>query len=115
MITFNSDNGSNYNRVVMTGNGSSATSAVNPNVTYIDPQLQISSGNTALIQIQVSDYSATDKHKSALIRSGSTTERVTAIAARWANTSAITSITLNALTNSYAVGSTFHLYQIVSE
>jgi hypothetical protein len=67
--------------------------------------------------IQVMDYSATDKHKSFLIRSNNpntaTNYSVTAFAGRWASTSAITSIELtDAGGQTFDSGTTFYLWGI---
>ena len=58
------------------------------------------------------DYSATDKHKTVLIRANHPGETV-ACAGRWANTAAITSITINTA-STFVIGSVFSLYGIVS-
>jgi hypothetical protein len=64
--------------------------------------------------IQFLDYSATDKHKTALSRSDNAANDVYAQARRWANTNAITSIAIGAYGNTFQTGSTFALYGIVS-
>lgn len=64
------------------------------------------------ILIQVMDYSATDKHKTSLIRSTGL-DRVMAYAQRWANTDAITSLTVTTSGAAlFGTGSTFSLYGI---
>ena len=66
--------------------------------------------------MQIMDYSATDKHKTALVRANLSTKQVSAAALRWANTSAITSIQVTHGTggSNYTAGSTFALYGIAS-
>ena len=111
-IYFNSDTtASNYNRVFMRGDGSSTSSQTSNTSTFY-------SVNTVNGQniMQIMDYSATDKHKTVLTRSNLPDSYVYAIAGRWANTSAITSITLETgyVESPWATGSTFHLYGIAS-
>jgi hypothetical protein len=60
------------------------------------------------------DYSATDKHKTVLVRSNAASTGVEAIAQRWASTAAITSILVFPSTGSWAAGGTFSLYGIVA-
>jgi hypothetical protein len=68
---------------------------------------------TAFSILQIMDYSATDKHKSALTRTTHTSQSVVeALASRWANTAAITSLAVSGGT--FNVGSTFALYGIVA-
>jgi hypothetical protein len=69
--------------------------------------------NRATSIIQIFDYSATDKHKTALIRNGSSSNDVSAYAHRWGDTSAVTSVRLN-LDTSFAAGSTFSLYGVIA-
>jgi hypothetical protein len=112
-IQFNSDTGSNYSAVVMSGNGSTAISS---STTTTSISGFGSDGTTRVLTIfQVMDYSATDKHKSVLSRSNRADSVVQARAARWADTAAINSVTLtDSLANGYAAGSSFYLYGIVS-
>ena len=119
-LQFNSDTGSNYNWLDMYGDGSSAVSQVQSNVTGILAGYMSSQNNIFSAHIfQIMDYSATDKHKTVLVRSNlgtrspNTTQLAQATAGRWANTSAITSIRLSGGT-SFKAGSTFALYGIQS-
>ena len=114
-LTFNSDSGANYNYVEMKGTGSSTTSLSSSNNNFIITGFRYASVATMQI-IQVADFSVTDKHKSVLVRSNEIGNNVRATAGRWANTSAITSATLTIGGGStFAIGSTFFLYQLVSE
>ena len=123
-LQLNGDTGSNYNYVEMY--------AGNDNGFVVEPASSATSNNTYLslgvagVQtlglefstafIQFLDYSATDKHKTALIRNGSidsTRSSIYAIAGRWASNSAITSISLfNGSSRPFDTGSTFSLYGI---
>tara|TARA_R110000782_G_scaffold120112_1_gene210975 strand:- start:506 stop:985 length:480 start_codon:yes stop_codon:yes gene_type:complete len=108
---FNSDTtATNYHFVQMYGDGTiAASSSLNQSVfgtITTSPSLNV---------IQAMDYSATDKHKSFLYQDGRADQNTRAVACRWANTSAITSWELFTSANQFAAGSTFHLYQLVSE
>lgn len=98
----------NYTRVVMLATSGGASSNTSPG-----NALSFGSTDRTSLVAQFLDYSATDKHKTILTRSG-TPNLVEAGAFRWANTNAITSITLfrdgGATINS---GSTFSLYATV--
>lgn len=106
-ISFNNDTGANYSRVYMLGTGSSATSGSDTFRQFT----QVTAGLRTSNITQIMDYSATDKHKTFLTRDNNTTDGVVAYAFRWANTAAITSITLNA---SFAAGASFALYGVSS-
>jgi len=100
----------NYNAVTMYGDGSTTGSntANNSNLSAIF--------TTATMSIlQFLDYSATDKHKTALSRMNYPGGQVNAQARRWANTAAITSITLAPDPGvTFSTGTTFALYGIAS-
>ena len=116
-LTFNSDTGNNYNWVLMIGDGSSATSASSSNTSNIIILESATSTRRVLGIAQIQDYSATDKHKSTLGRYGNAATATTAAAGRWANTAAITSVTIEAFSGTglqWASGSSFYLYGIVS-
>lgn len=113
VVTFNNDGGSNYALVNMRGFGaSSAASSASTSggiVSNYSTGLQPSS--RALNTYDIMDYSQTDKHKSVLVRANHSDE-IDAIAARWANTAAITSITISSGT--FVAGSTFALYGVIA-
>jgi hypothetical protein len=115
-LRFNSDSGNNYHRVWMQGDGSSASSlSESPGAEIrLNSQAWGSATEAVLVITQIMDYSATDKHKTVLSRANRAAVGVNAQAARWASTSAITLITLNAGTNNFGSGSSFYLYGIVS-
>lgn len=111
-LIFNGDTTStNYNHVYMAGNSSTAYGgSVNNNQTV--NMFAFDTGtNVATEIIQIMDYSATDKHKTALIRYNQAANGVEADGFRWSNTAAITSISFK--TGAYfASGTTFGLYGI---
>ncbi len=111
-VRFNGDTGNNYSSVTMQGNGSVTNSYSWTSQNNGFYGVLYDSLNNAVIQVM--DYSATDKHKTFLARSNNSANLVRAHATRWANTAAITSMTLMADGASYASGSTFNLFGVVA-
>jgi hypothetical protein len=113
----NGDTGSNYPFVQMLGDGS-ATTANSGTLSYFTPFTNSNPGTTSPVLgiTEFIDYSATDKHKTMLMTNSShgTTQSpmVAKIAARWANTAAITTILIYPVSTTMAAGSTFALYGI---
>lgn len=119
VIRFNSDAGSNYTHVQMSGdqNGPLSTSGTQ---TYVD--LFISSYEDDVVptiyRISIFDYAQTDKHKAVLSRgdlaTGNQYPRTALNTYRWASTSAITSMSIFSVVSGglYNVGSTFSLYGV---
>ena len=112
-LRFNSDTGSNYSYLFMHGDGASAVSSAFSSQTqgYI---ANIDAGAINATLTQIMDYSATDKHKTFLSRNGQGGGLVIATAGRWANTSAVTSMSVTMNTGSFSTGHTFALYGIAS-
>jgi hypothetical protein len=110
---FNADTGSNYSYVGMYGEAGSAGSE-SGSTTFIKTSVSNVTSNE-MITIDVMDYSATDKHKSALLRPGNAATNLAAYAGRWANTAAVTSVKLyHTGTNQFGAGSVFSLYGILA-
>jgi hypothetical protein len=114
----NSDTGTNYKIIVMLGYSTGLVSSQSQNLTsiYSNYAVGLASTDRALNTYDIMDYSATDKHKTFLIRTNHAGEW-NAIAARWANTAAITSVTVNASFDPlvlFTAGSTLSLYGIAS-
>ena len=114
----NSDSGAYYNRVKLNGSGSTATSASNSSDTQIYYDLW-STSSPVLLTLDILDYSQTDKHKSMLLRGTDANSGVYLMAARYAQTTAINSITFyctdqmgGGTPDSFAIGSTFTLYGV---
>lgn len=110
LFRFNSDSGSNYSNVYMGGSGSTTNSGA-----FTDTSISLGVVDvTSMSQntMQVNDYSATDKHKAALIRTDIAGWGTRAGAGRWASTAAITTVQVSCLGASFAVGSTFSLFGI---
>jgi hypothetical protein len=113
-IRFNS-NTSNYSRVGMGGNGSTTISFAAGNSTAVDVGMGVS--HRFSYTINVMDYSATDKHKTVLLRGnvpeGTANQPILAGAYRWGDTSAITSITFST-GGAYVSGTSFSLYGVIA-
>ena len=115
-MRFNGSSSTSYSSVSMYGTGSVTGSAsYTQNRIYMPLEVGTTSGNITTIITQIMDYSASDKHKSVLSRSNPSTNGVEAVASRWANTSAITSISLfDANGTNFASGTSFALYGIAA-
>lgn len=115
-VTFNSDTGSNYYKLRMSGDGTSASSFAWGAST--DLQLGayaiFNPGTITNTVMNIMDYSATDKHKTVLHRTNLASAGADAFAGRWASTSAITTIRLAVAGTTWSVGSTFALYGIAA-
>lgn len=114
-LRFNGDTGANYNSVGMGGQGSSAGSWSEANVTggrVIGYAIGPTTGQQTFF-LDVIDYSATDKHKTSLSRMNDAASDVMATATRWASTAAVTSVTIyDVLGQTFVTGSTFNLFGI---
>lgn len=112
-IRFNSDTGSNYNQIVMYGDGSSVASSSSSSQTSFQVG-RFDNSTLANFTANFMDYSATDKHKTSLHRYNSSGVLTAARTSRWAATSAITSFVLYLDSGTFNSGCTFALYGIVS-
>jgi hypothetical protein len=114
-LYFNTQIGADYPQVWMQGNGSTATSSsVTDYAIDITQAASISSTEQSAIIFNVFDYSATDKHKTSLVRSNNAGKATVAIAGRWAYTTAITSMTIYANGHPVSAGSTFALFGVAA-
>lgn len=110
LFRLNGDTGSNYSLVrvqALSGDVSSGTASGTSQYYGV----AIYSGAVMATATWL-DYSATDKHKTALHRMHQEDDYVWMAASRWASTSAVTSLSLFLNSGSYPVGSTFSLYGI---
>jgi hypothetical protein len=117
----NGDTGSNYSYVSVTARGNDLTASPSGTGTSayatLDASPPSATNAQTLSTIQFMDYSATDKHKTYLSRAdgvAATFNATEALAQRWANTSAITSIVFSMTSGSFVSGATFALYGIAS-
>lgn len=106
----NSDVGTNYSYISMTGNGSTSSSSSSAATTSLTIGAIGNSQSDSVFDIL--DYSTTDKHKTTIGRSNQAGSATQAIAGRWASTSAITSIDLTVSGSTWTAGTTLTLYGI---
>jgi len=117
VLRLNSDTGSNYSYVNMLGDGSTTDSGSGTaDKAFIADSVNPDETNAGLFLIQLMDYSATDKHKSGLVRANLASGAVSATAIRWANTSAVTAVEIfnSGAGDEFAAGGTLSLYGIAS-
>lgn len=109
----NGDSSAAYSRIYIGGDGSSAAgnvfNAADPFIGY-----WVGGGSNNNMIIDFMDYSATDKHKVALNRANNPAAVLWAWLYRWGSTNAISSIAMSANATTWATGTTFSLYGIVS-
>lgn len=110
-VRFNSDTGTNYSFTRLSGNGSTAASERNTNMTSATCGVLYAEQYTWIIQIM--NYSNTTTYKTLLSRSNSANNVVTAYASLWRSTSAINSVTVLADTN-FNSGTVLSLYGILA-
>lgn len=112
---FNSDTGSNYSQQHMGAFSSSSLEANSSTDTSILNAFRVGTTDSGVNQnqiIHIFDYAQTNKHKSVLMRSNMNTE-LEQIGARWASTSAITTITfVDYGGGNFTAGSTFSLFGV---
>lgn len=115
-MQFNSDTATNYSETYMTGNGSSATSARDPNVnaTYLYNTGAPTTAGNLIVTTYLMNYASSSMNKTLLTRSNNASAYTNAYAGLWRSNSAITSITISPVGGSgtYAAGSTFSVYGI---
>ena len=111
VMRFNSDSTSTYTGIRMVGNGSTASSSAGLSATKIYMNYAAMTNKQNFL-MSVMDYSATDKHKSVLIRNNDAGTGTMAQVSRWPIMSAITTVAISMNTGSFAVGSTFALYGV---
>ena len=113
-MELNSDTGSNYSQTSIAGDGSTAASSRNSNVT----QARISSDFGMVNNLNynsitsLNNYSNSTTYKTWLSRNNLASVGTEAVIGLWRNTAAITSIKLVPSANSFASGCTFTLYGI---
>lgn len=106
---------SNYNYVVANGNGSSSSSYAGSSLDaiFMSSITNYTTASKASEIIHIMDYVQTDKHKTVLARSSDAATGVEMLVGRWADTSAITSLTiLTSGAPAFASGMTIALYGV---
>ena len=110
LLQFNGDTGSNYSGTVIVGNGSTATSGRNSNLTFSYLGLYNASIGNLILNIQ--NYSNTTTYKTLLTRSNNS-QYIESYVSLWRSTAAINSIYLTQDSGgNFSAGSTFTLYGI---
>lgn len=99
---------SNYYRIMIRGDGSTAGSG-----SYNENALMgINSSRPTHTTISLMDYSSAARHKGILYRVSDAGSETVAGAMRWPNTSAVNKVNLQAISSSFAAGSTISLYGV---
>lgn len=112
-VQANGDTGANYPVVEMYGDGSgTGSNAFTSNGLYLQYLSSSVTNGLKTATMDIMDYSVTDKHKTALSRASNSNGTVDARACRWANTAAITSLTVVCTGTTFAAGSTFSLFGV---
>ena len=113
-LKINGDASSNYSQVNMRSFATSSAASSSGTGARVNSNYStgLQTSSRAINIYDIFDYAQTNKHKSILIRANHSDE-VDAIAARWASTSAITSLSITANdAAAFTAGSTFSLYGV---
>lgn len=113
LVSINGDVSSAYQRVQMAGTGSgsgSSSSGTHPGLYMVfgGPSERVYG------QLQLMDYSQTDRQKTALSRGHTSSSEVASRGLRWPSNAAVTSLTATAQTGNFLSGSTFNLFGIAA-
>jgi len=115
-LTYNSDNGTNYSRTTLGGNGSATSSYQNSNNTYIDLALaNLSSAQPSFLSYDIFSY-AGSTFKTTLLtvqqdyNGSGVIERIVGL---YRSATAISTIKIESTINTYDVGTTATLYGIL--
>ena len=114
-LQFNGDTATNYSITLLRGNGTTATSNLATNSSYIYMNYtSLPTSNSYAVQIaNIMNYANTTTYKTAITRSGAAGGGTETVAGLWRSTSAINSIkVLTDTAVNYAIGSSFTLYGI---
>ena len=118
LVTLNSDTGSNYSALYVTGTGTSALSGKNTSTSkgywiyVVGANIAASTFTSDIMNLK--SYSNTTTYKSMVSRSANSSGGTAVRSALWRSTSAINSIALNCPNSNIAAGSTFTLYGILA-
>lgn len=115
-VFLNGDTASNYSSVWMQGSGSTTNSGSESTGGFRvgGAAVGLTTTGSDTILFNLMDYSATDKHKTAITRySGSDTE-VVALAGRWANTATVTTVRISGVVGNFAAGTSVALYGVLA-
>lgn len=113
MCRFNGDTGSNYSRVELRGDGSSATSQKFSNEAYAYiTSIYAPPGDLGTFILNLNDYADTTIFKTIISRGNNTATGTGLNVNLWRSTSAINTILVTPIGSGFDVGSTFTLYGI---
>jgi hypothetical protein len=114
IVSLNGDTtNANYANVQMSGTGSSATGeTTGPQTRIVNYYGYMTADLNTVIKTEIFDYAQTNKHKTYLSRANNAGNGVTAVASRWANTSAVTSLAITPGGSTFRSGCTFSLYGV---
>jgi hypothetical protein len=110
LVSLNGDGSNVYSRLQMTTNGSTASSGSGTH-----PGLYMVFGapsERVFAQMQLMDYSATNKQKTALSRGYTFGSETAARVLRWPSNAAVNSMTVTAQTGTFLTGSRLSLYGV---
>jgi len=107
-MQFNGDTGNNYSFTLLYGNGSTATSSRNSNISFAYAGRTNTNQSVSITQIM--NYANTTTYKTVLTRANSNGDIVMANVSTWRSTSAITSLVYAGAT--FNSGTVFTLYGI---
>jgi hypothetical protein len=109
LLRLNSDSGSNYNTQRLTGEGASPSAGRASGGTSFGGASSVSTVLFGSSETLLVDAFSTRTHKSFIVFSGANEESLSLTAGRWANTAAITSVTISSNNGNFSIGSTFEL------
>jgi hypothetical protein len=113
LVRTNSDGGTNYSWVEASGNGFTTSSFTNTVRTGLFAGYHDGSNSAFITRFNLMDYSATDKHKTTLVRNDKSAA-TTMLAGRWANTAAVNRLDIIGANGNFPIGTTLNLYGIVA-
>jgi hypothetical protein len=115
-LRLNGDTGNNYNWQRMSGTGTSSFASTAASQNNLNLTFAAEAQTTTQVQhrINIMDYSATDKHKTVISRADNAAQATEAVAGRWANTAAVTSVQLFPSSATFGIGTTVALYGVIS-
>jgi hypothetical protein len=113
-LRINGDSGSNYSfqRMTATTSGFDGNSGTGTSGTLAFSG--VVSTSATQFNLNIMDYSATNKHKTTISRTDNSARGTEAYANRWANTAAVTSVSISTASGNWAIGTTAAIYGIVA-
>ena len=115
-MTLNSDTGANYSYTTMgsTGSAQSGARQLTRTSVFLSRLAQATTTSALQMNINIMDYTATDKHTTIISRADNAANGTEAFINRWGNTAVVTSITILTSTGNWAAGTTAAIYGIVA-